>query len=242
MVNLVSATPKELVAKALSEGRTKLLEHEALALAEYYGIPVAKYGIALSEGDVEQVTKSVGFPAVAKVVSPDISHKSDVGGVVLGIKDVESALKAYRQIMENVKKNVPNARVAGVLYQKMAEPGYIEVIVGATRDPTFGPVIMFGLGGIFVEVLKDVSFRVAPLVPEDAEEMIKEIKTHKILEGYRGMPPRDIESVKDILMKVSKLMLEVDEIQDIDLNPIMLYEKGKGALAVDVRVILKEKK
>ena len=241
-MNLVGTTPKELVAKALSEGRTKLLEHEALALAEYYGIPVARYGIALSEDDVEKVIKSVGFPAVAKVVSPDISHKSDVGGVILGIKDVESALKAYKQIMENVKKNVPNARVTGVLYQKMAEPGYIEVIVGATRDPTFGPVIMFGLGGIFVEVLKDVSFRVAPLEPEDAEEMIKEIKTHKILEGYRGMPPRDVESIKDILMKVSKLMLEVDEIQDIDLNPIMLYEKGKGAVAVDVRVILKEKK
>ena len=241
-MNLVGTTPKELVAKALSEGRTKLLEHEALALAEYYGIPVARYGIALSEDDVEKVIKSVGFPAVAKVVSPDISHKSDVGGVILGIKDVESALKAYKQIMENVKKNVPNARVTGVLYQKMAEPGYIEVIVGATRDPTFGPVIMFGLGGIFVEVLKDVSFRVAPLEPEDAEEMIKEIKTHKILEGYRGMPPRDVESIKDILMKVSKLMLEVDEIQDIDLNPIMLYEKGKGAVAVDVRVILKERK
>ena len=233
-------SPKELVSKAISEGRLKLLEHEALALAEHYGIPVAKYGIALSEEDVEKVIKSVGFPAVAKVVSPDISHKSDVGGVILGIQDGESALKAYRQIMENVRRNVPSARVAGVLYQKMAEPGYVEVIVGATRDPTFGPVIMFGIGGIFVEVLKDVSFRVAPLEPEDAEEMIKEIKTYKILEGYRGMPPRDIEAVKDMLIKVSKLMLEVSEVQDIDLNPIMLYERGKGAVAVDVRVILKE--
>jgi len=236
----VVVSPKELVSKAISEGRLKLLEHEALALAEHYGIPVAKYGIALSEEDVEKVIKSVGFPAVAKVVSPDISHKSDVGGVILGIQDAESALKAYRQIMENVRRNVPSARVAGVLYQKMAEPGYVEVIVGATRDPTFGPVIMFGIGGIFVEVLKDVSFRVAPLEPEDAEEMIKEIKTYRILEGYRGMPPRDIEAVKDMLIKVSKLMLEVSEVQDIDLNPIMLYERGKGAVAVDVRVILKE--
>jgi len=236
----VVVSPKELVSKAISEGRLKLLEHEALALAEHYGIPVAKYGIALSEEDVEKVIKSVGFPAVAKVVSPDISHKSDVGGVILGIQDGESALKAYRQIMENVRRNVPSARVAGVLYQKMAEPGYVEVIVGATRDPTFGPVIMFGIGGIFVEVLKDVSFRVAPLEPEDAEEMIKEIKTYRILEGYRGMPPRDIEAIKDMLIKVSKLMLEVSEVQDIDLNPIMLYERGKGAVAVDVRVILKE--
>ena len=233
-------SPKELINKAVSEGRVKLLEHEALALAEHYGVPVAKYGIALSEEDVEKVIKSVGFPAVAKVVSPDISHKSDVGGVILNIKNSEEAVKAYRQIMENVRKHVPRARVAGVLYQKMAEPGYVEVIVGATRDPTFGPVIMFGIGGIFVEILKDVSFRVAPLEPKDAEEMIREIKTYKILEGYRGMPPRDIEAVKDILMRVSKLMLEVGEVQDIDLNPIMLYEKGRGAVAVDVRVILKK--
>ena len=233
-------SPKELINKAVSEGRVKLLEHEALALAEHYGVPVAKYGIALSEEDVEKVIKSVGFPAVAKVVSPDISHKSDVGGVILNIKNSEEAVKAYRQIMENVRKNVSGARVAGVLYQKMAVPGYVEVIVGATRDPTFGPVIMFGIGGIFVEILKDVSFRVAPLEPEDAEEMIREIKTYKILEGYRGMPPRDIEAVKDILMRVSKLMLEVGEVQDIDLNPIMLYEKGRGAVAVDVRVILKK--
>lgn len=233
-------SPKELINKAVSEGRVKLLEHEALALAEHYGVPVAKYGIALSEEDVEKVIKSVGFPAVAKVVSPDISHKSDVGGVILNIKNSEEAVKAYRQIMENVRKNVSGARVAGVLYQKMAEPGYVEVIVGATRDLTFGPVIMFGIGGIFVEILKDVSFRVAPLEPKDAEEMIREIKTYKILEGYRGMPPRDIEAVKDILMRVSKLMLEVGEVQDIDLNPIMLYEKGRGAVAVDVRVILKK--
>ena len=233
-------SPKELINKAVSEGRVKLLEHEALALAEHYGVPVARYGIASSEGEVEEVVKSVGFPAVAKVVSPDISHKSDVGGVILNIKNSEEAVKAYRQIMENVRKYVPRARVAGVLYQKMAVPGYVEVIVGATRDPTFGPVIMFGIGGIFVEILKDVSFRVAPLEPEDAEEMIREIKTYKILEGYRGMPPRDIEAVKDILIRVSKLMLEVSDVQDIDLNPIMLYEKGRGAVAVDVRVILKK--
>jgi len=236
----VVVSPKELINKAVSEGRVKLLEHEALALAEHYGVPVARYGIASSEGEVEEVVKSVGFPAVAKVVSPDISHKSDVGGVILNIKNSEEAVKAYRQIMENVRKNVSGARVAGVLYQKMAVPGYVEVIVGATRDPTFGPVIMFGIGGIFVEILKDVSFRVAPLEPEDAEEMIREIKTYKILEGYRGMPPRDIEAVKDILIRVSKLMLEVSDVQDIDLNPIMLYEKGRGAVAVDVRVILKK--
>jgi len=236
----VSSKPLDIIEKALSEGRSKLLEHEALALVKSYGIPVAKYGIVFDESDVERVVKSIGFPVVAKVVSPDISHKSDVGGVILGIKDIEGAVKSYRQIISNVKKYVPNAKIVGVLYQKMASPGYIEVIVGATRDQTFGPVVMFGIGGIFVELLKDVSFRLAPLDPEDADDMIKEIKGYRLLEGYRGMPPRDVEAIKDILIKTSKIITDIDRIQDIDLNPIMLYEKGKGALTVDVRVILRK--
>jgi len=235
----VSSRPLDIIEKALSEGRSKLLEHEALALIESYGIPVAKYGIVYDENDIERVVKSIGFPVVAKVVSPDISHKSDVGGVILGIKDIEGAVKSYKQIMNNVRKNAPNARIVGVLYQKMANPGYIEVIVGATRDQTFGPVVMFGIGGIFVELLKDVSFRLAPLDPEDAEDMIKEIKGYRLLEGYRGMPPRDVEAIKDILIKTSRIIVDIDRIQDIDLNPIMLYERGKGALTVDVRVILR---
>lgn len=229
-----------MIEKALSEGRFKLLEHEALALVESYGIPVAKYGIVFDVNEVERVVKTIGFPAVAKVVSPDISHKSDVGGVILGIKNVEDAIRSYEQIMSNVKKYVPNARVVGVLYQRMASPGYIEVIVGATRDQTFGPVVMFGIGGIFVELLRDVSFRLAPLDSDDAEDMIKEIKGYKLLEGYRGMPPRDIEAIKDILVRTSRIIADIDKIQDIDLNPIMLYEKGKGAITVDVRVILKK--
>jgi len=175
---------------------------------------------------------------VLKVVSPDISHKSDVGGVIVGVKTSSDAREAFRKIMENVKKHAPSARVEGVLVQKMAEPGYIEVI-GATRDATFGPVIMFGLGGIFVEVLKDVSFRVAPLTEEDAESMIREIKSYRILEGYRGMPPRDIDAIKQIILKTADIMLKLDKVQDIDLNPVMLYEKGKGAIVVDARVILR---
>ncbi len=118
-------------------------------------------------------------------------------------------------------------------------PGGLEVIVGSTRDPTFGPVVMFGLGGIFVEVLKDVSFRVVPVSDLDADEMIREIKGYKVLEGYRGQPPRDIEAIKDIIIKVSKLMEELEGIQDVDLNPIVVYEKGKGAYVADARVIIK---
>ena len=118
-------------------------------------------------------------------------------------------------------------------------PDGLEVIVGATRDPSFGPIVMFGLGGIFVEVLRDVSFRIAPITYVDADEMVREIKSYKILEGYRGMPPRDIESIREIIMKTSRIMIEIPQIQDIDLNPIMLYEKGKGAIVVDARIIIK---
>ncbi|NPA96840.1 MAG: acetyl-CoA synthetase, partial [Crenarchaeota archaeon] len=146
--------PRELVEKALSEGRKKLLEHEAMQLLESFGVPVAPYGFARSEEEAAQIAEKIGYPVVLKVVSPDISHKSDVGGVIVGVKTSSDAREAFRKIMENVKKHAPSARVEGVLVQKMAEPGYIEVIVGATRDATFGPVIMFGLGGIFVEVLK----------------------------------------------------------------------------------------
>ena len=141
--------------------------------------------------------------------------------------------------MSNVSSKAPTARIYGILVQKMMEGG-IEVIVGSTRDPTFGPVLMFGLGGIFVEVLKDVSFRIAPLEPIDAEEMIKEVKGYRILEGYRGMPPRDIEAIKNILLRLSKFVEDFEVVQDVDLNPIMVYEKGKGAYVVDARIILRK--
>ena len=234
--------PHEIVSKALSEGRKKLLEHEAMAILEHFGIPVAPYGFARSEEEAVEIAEKIGYPVVLKIVSPDISHKTDVGGVIVGIRSDNDARNAYRKIMENVRKRAPSARIEGVLVQKMAEPGYVEVIVGATRDNTFGPVIMFGLGGIFVEVLKDVSFRVAPLTEEDADSMIREIKSYRILEGYRGMPPRDLEAIKKIIMRTSELMLNLEEVQDLDLNPIMLYEKGRGAVVVDARIILRTTK
>ncbi len=230
---------RRIVEKARAEGRKKLLEHEALDVVASFGIPVAPYGFARNEDEAVDIASRIGYPVVLKIVSPDISHKTDVGGVIVNLATDRDVREAYRKIMENVKARAPNARIEGVLVQKMAEPGAIEIIVGATRDAIFGPVIMFGLGGIFVEVLKDVSFRVAPVEPIDAEEMIREIRSFKILEGYRGLPPRDLEAVKDIIVKTSKLMLELEEVQDMDLNPIMLYEKGRGALVVDARIILR---
>jgi len=229
---------KNIISNALKENRFKLLEHEALRLCELYGIPVASYGLARSLDEALTIAKKIGFPSVAKVVSPDISHKSDVGGVILNLKDEEDIAKAYEKIMNEVPKRVPNARIYGVLIQKMASPG-IEVIVGGTRDPTFGPVVMFGLGGIFVEILKDVSFRIAPVTRYDAISMIEEIKASKILDGYRGMPPRDKDALVDIIIKLSKLMEEVEEITDVDLNPIMSFEKGKGAKVADARILIR---
>ncbi len=228
---------EKVIKSAIEEGRKKLLEHEAYQILEAYGLPIPKYGLAKSEKEAVKIAEDIGYPVVLKIVSPDIVHKSDVGGVILNLNSKGDVKKAYNTIIENVKRHAPNARIAGILVQEMV-PQSLEVIVGATRDPIFGPVIMFGLGGIFVEVLRDVSFRVAPLTPVDVDEMLREIKGYRILEGYRGMPPRDIDIVKDIILKTSKIMLENPEIKDIDLNPIMLFEKGKGAKIADVRIFL----
>ncbi len=226
--------------RARSEGRRKLLEHESLRLCELYGLPVARYGLATSEDEAVALAKEIGFPVVLKVVSPDISHKTDVGGVVLGLMTLEDVRKAYRDIVTNVPARAPGSRITGVLVQKMAERD-LEVIVGGIRDRVFGPVVMFGLGGIFVEVLKDVSFRVAPLSEADVEDMIREIRAYRVLEGYRGSPPRDLESLKKLILGLESMLSELDDIEAVDLNPIILYQRGRGALIVDARVILGEK-
>ncbi|MEM2007168.1 MAG: acetate--CoA ligase family protein [Sulfolobales archaeon] len=231
------AESKQILERAKSEGRLKLLEHESLKLCEIYGLPVARYGLATSEEEAVALASDIGFPVVLKVVSPDISHKSDVGGVILGVKNLEEVRKAYSTIMSNVSTRSPGSRVNGVLVQSMAQQD-LEVIVGGIRDKVFGPVVMFGLGGVFVEVLKDVSFRVAPLTEADVDDMIREIKGYKVLEGFRGSPPRDIESLKKIIMGLATMISELSEIEAVDLNPVILYPRGRGALIVDARIIL----
>ncbi|MEM0015401.1 MAG: acetate--CoA ligase family protein, partial [Zestosphaera sp.] len=163
---------------------------------------------------------------------------SDVGGVKLNLGSREEVLRAFDGIMHSVKAKAPEARVAGVLVQEMV-PSSLEVIVGATRDPTFGPVLLFGLGGIFVEVLKDVSFRITPLTRYDAETMLTEIKAAKILDGYRGTPPRDKEAIVDIIMKLAKFMEDQESVTDVDLNPVMVFEAGMGAKVADVRILIR---
>ena len=220
---------------AVDEGRDFLFEDEAKALCGLYGLPVTRIKVVEMEDDAVRVAKEFGFPVVLKIVSPQVLHKSDAGGVLINIRDEEGVRKGFNKIIENVKAHVPDAEITGILVQEMAPDG-TQVIVGSTNDPTFGPTIMFGLGGIFVEVLKDVSFRLVPITRVDAEEMVKEIKAYKILEGVRGMPPSDQETILDILMRTSEMLVECPEIKELDLNPILVYEKG--AKIVDARIIL----
>jgi len=215
--------------------KRSLLETEAKELLREYGIPVPDFRLIKNVDEVSRITGEIDFPLVMKIVSPDIIHKSDAGGVKLNIKDEKEAKLAYQEIIFNVKKYNKEARIEGVIVCPVI-PKEVEVIVGMMKDPHFGPVAMFGLGGIYVEVLKDISFRILPLAERDAQEMITEIKGYEILKGIRGEPSRDIQAIKEVLMKVSQLTLENSEINEIDLNPIFVFEKGLQV--VDARIIL----
>jgi len=221
--------------EARKEGRSYLLEPEAKMICMEYGIPVTRFRVARTRGEALTFAEEIGYPVVLKIVSPDVIHKFDVGGVILNLKSAKDVQDAFDKILTNVKKHKPDARIVGVLVQEMA-PSSTEVIVGATKDSQFGPALMFGLGGIFVEVLKDVTFRIAPITELDAQEMITEVKAYPILRGYRGQPPADIDAIVQILMNTSRLMMDHLEIKELDLNPIMVYEKG--AKTVDARIIL----
>jgi acetyl coenzyme A synthetase (ADP forming)-like protein len=214
---------------------TTVLGLEALPVLEAYGIPAIKYKMAASAGDAVSAAREIGYPVVMKIVSPDIIHKSDVGGVKVGIGGDGELKAAYGKMMKDVRLAMPMSRISGVLIQKMASGGK-EVILGMNRDPQFGPLMMFGLGGIYVEALKDVQFRVAPLNEDDAYGMVYGIKTHPLLEGVRGENPSDIEKLIEVLERLSQLVTDFPEILEMDVNPVKVYEKGSGCLALDVRM------
>jgi acyl-CoA synthetase (NDP forming) len=225
----------DVFSQAAKEGRKNLLETEAKTVCIDYGIPVARFELARNEGEAVGFAEKMGFPVVLKIVSPDIIHKSDVGGVKLSLNSAEEVHSAYKDILSNVKEHAEKARIIGVLVQEMAPPS-TEIIVGSTKDPQFGPAIMFGLGGILVEILKDVTFRIAPINREEAQEMITEVKAYPILKGYRGAPPADTDAIVNILLATSKLVTDHEQIKELDFNPIIVYPKG--AKAVDARIIL----
>ena len=225
----------EIFDKVEKEKRKSLLEPEAKTVCIKYGIPVTNFKLAKNEAEAVRFSEQIGYPVVLKIVSSDIIHKSDVGGVIVDLKTAKDVREAYKQILANVKKHKADAKITGMLVQEMA-PSSTEVIVGAIKDPQFGPTVMFGLGGIFVEVLKDVTFRVAPITEEEACEMITEVRAYPLLKGYRNTPPADIDAIVKILLKTSRLVMEHQEIKELDLNPIMVYKKG--AKTVDARIIL----
>jgi acyl-CoA synthetase (NDP forming) len=219
------------------QGRDILTEIEAKQIMQAAGIKTVATRLAASQKEAAAVSAEIGFPVVLKIASPEITHKSDAGGVKTGLKSAADVRQAYRDIMASVRAKYPKAKIEGVSVQSMARPG-IEIIIGMSRDAQFGPVIMFGLGGIFVEVLKDVAFRLIPVSRYDAEEMIKEIRGYALLNGYRGQEPAHIPSLVDVLLKVSELVDKTPEIKEIDLNPVFAYKDS--AMAVDARIVLEK--
>jgi len=226
---------QSIIEKAKNASRTLLNEIESKVLLSEAGIPVVETKLATSKQEAIAISKKLGFPVALKIVSPEITHKSDVGGVKLDLKTSKQVEAAYEEILSAVNQKYPHAVIDGVSVQKMARPG-TEVIVGMTKDAQFGPVLMFGLGGILVELLKDVSFRIVPFEREDAREMIREIKGYPILEGFRGREPADVSILEEILLKISRFVDDHPEIKELDLNPIFAYRDG--AIAVDARIIL----
>jgi acyl-CoA synthetase (NDP forming) len=227
--------PSKIISNALRNGRTVLTEVESKQLMSEAGIPVIETTLAKTKAQTISMSKETGFPVVLKIVSPDIIHKSDSGGVKLGLENATQVGRAYGEIIAAAKRANPEAEIHGVSVQEMAKPG-VEVIMGMSKDDQFGPVLMFGLGGVFVEVLKDVAFRIVPLVRRDASQMIREIKGYPLLEGYRGQEPANITVLEDMLLKLSDFVDKTPEIKELDLNPILAY--SNGAVAVDARVIL----
>ncbi len=212
-----------------------LTEVESKQLLERAGIPVTKTKLARSKKEAISVSKEMGFPVVLKIISPDVVHKSDSGGVKLGLANGAQVGRAYSEIMSSVRQKYPQAAVQGVSVQPMASAG-MEVIVGMSKDPQFGPVLMFGLGGVLVEVLKDVSFRIVPVTKRDASEMIREIKGYPLLQGYRGQEAVDVASLEGLIVRVSEFIEQNPQIEELDLNPVFAYRDK--AVAVDARIVL----
>jgi len=230
-------TAQEIIDKVRSEGRTILTEIESKQLIKQAGISVSDTRLATSGEEAISISRQLGFPVVLKIASPDVVHKSDAGGVKVGLRTAKQVGKAYDDILGAIRQKYPKAMIQGVSVQKMARPG-VEVIIGMSKDDQFGPVLMFGLGGILVEVLKDVSFRIVPLAQRDAEEMIKEIKGYPLLQGYRGQEPVDVSNLEELLLKISGFVEQNPVIKELDLNPIFAYVNV--AVAVDARVVLEE--
>lgn len=229
----------KIIKSARKEGRTVLTEYESKNILDNFDIPVTETILATNKLKAVRAARNLKYPVVMKISSPDIIHKSDAGGVNVGLTSEIEVRQAYENITENAKAYNRSADIQGVVVQKYV-PDAREVVIGITQDRSFGSTAMFGLGGVWVEVLEDVSFRLAPVSEKDAEEMIKEINGYPILSGARGEAPSDISALVNIIQKMSKLPTKYEEISEVDLNPVFALDKGKGATVIDAQIILKE--
>ena len=218
--------------------RQSLGEFETRKILEAYGITNVPGGLAANAQQAVAIAREVGFPVAIKIVSESLLHKTDAGGIVLNLTDAESLSLAFNQLLERIGSNFPQASIAGAMVEKMAPKG-LELIVGMRRDPTFGPMMMFGMGGTLVEQLKDISFRIAPLSHEDIVEMVDATIAGKLLKGVRGSAQADLEAVKTAIAALSQLALDFPEIEEIEINPLVVYAQGQGALALDSRAVLR---
>ncbi|MHB1417166.1 MAG: acetate--CoA ligase family protein, partial [Chloroflexota bacterium] len=225
------------IQRVRESGRTTLGDIEAREVISAYGLIGPQSRLATTPSEAVQFARAIGYPVVMKIVSPQILHKSDIGGVRVGLQDDHEVETAYTTITSNAQRFMPGARIWGVSVQEMVKPGR-EVILGVTHDPQFGHLIMFGLGGIYVEVLKDVSFRLAPLTPSEAERMIREIRSFALLAGVRGQQPADLAAIVDALLRISQLVTDFPEIIELDVNPLVVNPVGAGAVALDARIVL----
>jgi 4-hydroxybutyryl-CoA synthetase (ADP-forming) len=229
---------KDILSDVKKQGRSNLLEDEGYEVLKAYGFPVPKSILVNDENDAINAANNIGYPLVMKISSKDVIHKSDSGGVKVGLKNENEVKDAFNLILSNIKKRHPNADVNGILVQEMITNSR-EIILGAKQDKLFGPLLLFGLGGIYVEVLKDVVFRLAPISESDARNMVESIKTIGLLKGARGEKPSDIASVIDCLLRLSQLVNDFPEIEEFDINPLLVLEEGKGSRVVDVRIGIK---
>lgn len=228
-----SSVPKKILEEAIDNGRGNLLEEEGQRILEAYGLPLPQSGLAQTPDEAIQLAEKIGYPVVMKIASPQITHKSDAGGVQVGLTDKDSVKRAFTEIVANAKRYDPDAEIKGCLVVEMVKGGK-EIIIGCKQEPGMGPMLMLGMGGIYVEVLKDVTFRLAPVTALEARGMIDSIKTKKLLEGVRGEQPSDLEALAECIQRVSQLITENPQIKELDMNPVLVMEKGCKIL--DVRI------
>jgi acetyltransferase len=228
---------RQAFATVRSEGRLKVGDAEARQIMRAYGLTIPKSELARDSEEAVAMAEAIGYPVVLKIASPDILHKTDIGGVKLDLRSATDVRDAFDLLTYRARRYMPEANIWGALVQEMVPAGK-EVIIGVNRDPQFGPLLLLGLGGIYVEVLKDVSFRIAPVARWEAEEMIGELRSAPLLRGHRGERPADLEAIVDCMLRVSQLAVDFPEIVELDVNPLMVHEEGKGAVALDMRLVL----